>query len=172
MLQGSRIPDPTFDASEALYLRCLRDYVHGDRLLAAGIAFPRIPRTSLNRGKYSEPEDVLLPIYLDFGVLEIGIHQVPHAATKGDGSEVRIRVDHEPEPLNYSHSCLNVYDETSEVPRDDVSKTIKKKIRGEFARLGRVIRSPAVTAADYDADKSRRESCLAAVRAKYGAPPQ
>lgn len=85
MYQRHRQVLPDFDGREPLYLRYGReDFVEGQLALAA----IRFPKTSVNRGSLSEPEDVLFAEdgkYNGLGVVEFEVSDVPPRIAQEQG---------------------------------------------------------------------------------------
>lgn len=74
MFRRDRPADENFDRAEKLYYRCQDQHVYGQRLLPQAIRFPNF---SVNRSKYSEPEDVLIPSYQDWGISTFSVGDLP-----------------------------------------------------------------------------------------------
>lgn len=126
MLRRDRPVDDNFDLEEELYYRCQARHVDGQRLLPEAIRFPNF---SVNRSKYSEPEDVLIPSYQDWGIATFRVRDLPEPESTDEKTEYEWRVVHDPLEDNYAHSEIRtfkngVYSETLKV-----STTIKKKFR-------------------------------------------
>ncbi len=66
MYRRGRPVDSHFEPTEKLYRHCQGDHIVGDRVLPQAF---RAPDFSVNRGKYSQPEDVLMPSYERWGVV-------------------------------------------------------------------------------------------------------
>ena len=94
MYRRGRPVDPLFEPSENLYRRCQADQIVGGRILPQAF---RSPDFSVNRGKYSEPEDVLIPSYERWGsIASFQVKDVPSRISSGGGTEFDFRVDHVP----------------------------------------------------------------------------
>ena len=95
---------PQFEPGEHLYRRY--DPLHhrrGDRLLPAALqSFP----LSVNRGRFSQPEDVLFPDNFGWGIASFKVMDVPEwlAPESGEPDRYDFRVTHAPEEDNYAHS--------------------------------------------------------------------
>ncbi len=145
MLQGDRSVDNNFESNELLYRRFCPDEVLGDRLAPDSIKFPD---WSVNRQKFSEPEDVKFPsgsdtAYLCCGVVEFRVGDIP---SKVDEEGIfTFRVEHKPELDNYSHSELVTYKNGvsgKETKNFNVSKTIKKRFRTILSDRTKIISQP------------------------------
>ena len=126
MFRRNRPIDENFDLEEELYYRCQAQHVDEQRLLPGAIRFPNF---SVNRSKYSEPEDVLIPSYQDWGIATFRVGNLPEPELTDDTTEYEWRVVHDPLEDNYAHSEVrtfknSVYSENLKVP-----STIKKKFR-------------------------------------------
>lgn len=143
MYQRERSPNQTFDQEEPLYWRLttesLRSLGH-----ESGIAF-RAPNFSVNRGKYSEPNWVLLPSYTDQGIVRLLVKDVPTKEISPPESRYRYAcaVVHDPLPENYSHSEVRWlkngrYDKDADIPR-----TVKKKVRQQLSQRAVVLKKPS-----------------------------
>ena len=105
MYRRGRPVDPLFEPSENLYRRCQADQIVG-RILPQAF---RSPSFSVNRGKYSEPQDVLIPSYERWGVAGFQVKDVPSRIVSSGGTQFEFRIDHIPEEDNYSHSEVRTY---------------------------------------------------------------
>lgn len=110
MFQRSRPPVASFSADEHLYIRYLAVSWIDGRLSHTGInAFPnKVEQTSVNRGSFSEPEDVLFSEdgkYAKHGVLRFQVSEIP-SPVAGEPSSLVFEFwpKHVPLELNYSHS--------------------------------------------------------------------
>ena len=120
---------PDFDGEESLFLRYGReDFVHG-QLLPGCIRFPK---TSVNRGSLSEPEDVLFADdgrFNGLGVVQLRVSDIPPRITQEQGPAYDFFMRHVPEADNYSHSEIW----SDQVPRTGdyraPSRTVKLKFR-------------------------------------------
>jgi len=107
MFRRGRPEDQEFGREEFLYRRYLSDHWIDGHFSDLGFKFPR---QSLNRQKYSEPEDVLLSDegtnYEGYGVLEFLVCDIP-PALQAPGTRVFVFFPkHVPRELNYAHSEL------------------------------------------------------------------
>jgi hypothetical protein len=141
MYRSGRSLDQVFDESELLYNRCLAEHIEEERLLATAIRFPD---WSVNRAKYSEPEDVLIPDYLDWGIAAFEVGNVPKSLTSPAPGNVKydFRVAHDPVEDNYSHSEVRTYKDEHHEKKLDVNKTVKKLFRQILSEKTVIIRKP------------------------------
>lgn len=118
-------------------LPCVKE----QRLLPTGIKFPD---WSVNRSKYSEPDDVLIPSYLDWGIAEFQVESVPKKMESPGNVVFEFKVEHDPVDDNYSHSEVRTYKEGTHHKNIDVNKTVKKQFRQMLSDRTRLIRSPKI----------------------------
>lgn len=96
---------PDFDAVELLYLRYSREHLLQGQLTPDAIRSQL--RQSVNRGGFSEPEDVLFSatgVYDGLGVVEFQVRDIPPRVEQPAGPPYIFFMSHEPEEDNYSHS--------------------------------------------------------------------
>lgn len=137
MFRRGRAEDPVFEPTEPLYKRFSpAEFVPGSSISV------RFPEFSVNRGKYSEPEWVLLPQWLDYGIVVFLVRDVPAEMTSEGGVRYTFIVAHAPLEDNYAHSEIRALKEGRHVPRLDVPKTLKKKFRQILAERWRIYRQP------------------------------
>jgi hypothetical protein len=131
MYRNGRPEDQVFDGAELLYRRYLQEHLIDGKFSSVGFSFEGTG-PSVNRQKYSDPEDVLfLPdgTFCDeYGVLEFAVWQVP-ARIEGERSVYVFSPKHVPEDLNYAHS--EVWCDTEEHTGRCVrpTKAVRKKLR-------------------------------------------
>ena len=129
MYQRDRPVLHDFDGPELLYLRYGReDFVDG-QLAPGGIHFPK---TSVNRGNLSQPEDVLFTEdgkYNGLGVVEFKVLDIPPKITQDQGPPYVFFMRHVPETDNYSHSEIWSDQEPQTGEYRVPSKTVKLKFR-------------------------------------------
>jgi len=114
MWRDNRDIDPEFPADEDLYFRFGPAHVSGEIPFPPLIAL-HFPKASVNRSRYSNPIDVLIPdpdvprdFYIDYRVAAIAVSAVPHVIA-GTTGEFVTRVVHDPREWNYSHSEVQTY---------------------------------------------------------------
>jgi hypothetical protein len=129
MYQRDRQVVPDFDGGEFLYLRYGReDFVEG-QLAPGGIRFPK---TSVNRGSLSQPEDVLFAEdgkYNGLGVVEFKVSDIPPRIAQEQGPTYLFFMRHDPHTDNYSHSEIWSDQATHTGDYREPSKTVKLKFR-------------------------------------------
>jgi hypothetical protein len=153
MFQGQRSIENNFGSDELLYRRFCPDEVLGDRLAPDSIKFPD---WSVNRQKYSQPEDVQFPsgsalVYLCCGVAGFSVSDIP---SKIDPQGVyTFVIEHKPELDNYAHSELVTYKNGragKEIPNFKIGKNksekeIKKTFRTMLSDKTKIIVQPNPT---------------------------
>lgn len=126
LLRRGRAPDPDFLPLERLFRRIPSD----DAPLETVITF-RDGSFSVNREKYSLPEDVILG-YPGFRVFAFRVQDIPPSLDEGDRA-FTFRVEHVPEEDNYAHSEVRTYcggERFSKKP----PKTVRAKFRLQLAK--------------------------------------
>jgi hypothetical protein len=143
MLRNGRGEDQVFSQDELLYRRCISDHLHDNRIVDASFNFPG---TSVNRSKYSQPEDALLSDDGQFagcGVLEFAVESIPAQIEDGEGVRFVCFPKHVPQDDNYSHSEIWCEREEHRGVLANPSSATKKKFRAMLSQHVRV-RIPAV----------------------------
>lgn len=132
MYRCGRAIDPIFDEEEILYVRCLSDDVQGERLNPAAIKFPD---WSVNRSKYSEPEDVLIPNYQEYGVAAFKVKNIPKTLSSPAPGNIlsEFKIEHVPEEDNYAHSEVRTY-KNGHHDRS-IGKKLNSQVKKEFRQL-------------------------------------
>lgn len=138
MLRNGRPVDPVFATEELLFRRYIKEHWDNNRIVDAHFSFPK---PSVNREKYSEPQDVLYSDdgqYNDWGVLEFSVNQVPKQLSDGEGRIYVFFPSHVPEEENYSHS--EIWCERNAAPGQEAnpSSTVKKKFRALLSQQAKV----------------------------------
>ncbi len=139
MYREGRPVDPRFEPSEKLYRRCRADHIVGGRILPQEF---RSPDFSVNRGKYSEPEDALIPPYQRCVISSFQVKDVPSRILSSGGAEFDFRVAHDPEEDNYSHSEVRTYKNGRFDPKLKVARTVKKEFRQRLSDRAIVLKPP------------------------------
>ena len=109
MYRRGRPVDQEFEPSEQLYRRYKREHWVDNHFSNTGLRFPDESGPSVNRGKYSEPEDVLFSPSGEFnrwGVLKFRVADIPGPIEDGAGCLYLFSARHVPEDDNYAHSEL------------------------------------------------------------------
>jgi len=140
MYRNDRPVDPHFASEEFLYRRCRQADVHGERLLPYAIRF--YPDWSVNRSKYSEPEDVLYPSYLDWGVASFQVQDIPPHMVSGGGILFEFKAEHVPEDDNYAHSEVRTFKNGVHERKAELPNLIKKEFRQLLSERARVVTPP------------------------------
>ena len=99
----------TFPPAELLYIRYLGLHWVDGQLDHTAIPFPRVKKTSVNRGSLSEPEDVLFSetnAYAHWGVLRFFVNEIPTLVETLGAPTYLFWTKHVPLELNYSHTEL------------------------------------------------------------------
>ena len=125
MYRRGRAVKPEFSPRELLYFRYGVDEFLAGELLPAAIRLPQ----SVNRGEFSQPEDVLFHPegkYNGLGVIEFRVEEIPPTSEPGAGIPCKFFMKHLPEEDNYSHS---------EIWADQVPET------GRFWKPGRTAKA-------------------------------
>jgi len=129
MYQRHRPVLPDFDGGEPLYLRYGReDFVEG-QLAPAAIRFPK---TSVNRGSLSEPEDALFAEdgkYNGMGVVQFEVSDIPDRIVQEQGPTYVFFMRQVPHSDNYSHSEIWSDHAIQTGNYREPSKTVKLKFR-------------------------------------------
>lgn len=142
--RNGREVDQSFDPEESLFRRFPKaGLLHGKPVALTTISFAADSGISVNRSKYSEPQDVLEPdccngVYRpECVVLDIHNCELPQeiAATDNTGRVFRFRMVHRPGDTCFAHSEVwcnqqgDVHQAYEEPP-----KHVKNLFRGEVAR--------------------------------------
>lgn len=149
MFRGERLPDPQFERSEPIYIRCPSNHLQrtngGRRLLPT---FIRASGYSVNRGKYSLCFDVLLPgaqhgslEWLYWGVASLQVRDVP-SQLQPSTTPTAFRVEHVPDDDNYAHSEIRAYKSERQVADNRVAKMVKKALRQIISDRARILLLP------------------------------
>lgn len=138
LLRRNRDVDPHFSPDERLFRRIApRDAPDGnlnESLLPS-------PDFSVNRSKYSEPDDVLLG-WPAFGIFSFRVDDIPIEVVAADGRRFRFGAEHAPEDLNYSHSEVCTYSSGSRMKEKKPPGQVRTQFRLELFARGRVLRRP------------------------------
>lgn len=105
MYRRDREVVPDFAGSELLYLRYSIQHFLRGMLAPDGIRAQL--KQSVNRGRFSEPEDALFSETGDYnglGVVEFRVSDIPPRVDQPQGPTFVFFMSHQPEEENYSHS--------------------------------------------------------------------
>ncbi len=142
MLRQGRPVDSTFQPEEKLYRRCISDHVLKKRVLPEAFRFPDF---SVNRGKYSEPEDVLVSSagnFGDYAIVVFRVDAIPVRLPSPGRIEYEFRVYHDPQDENYAHSEVRTLKNGVHSRTLDVNKTVKKTFRQMLSDRAEVLKLP------------------------------
>ena len=130
-----------FSPEENLFLRCEKHQVEGLNLIPATcFSFPVF---SVNRGKFSEPGDVLLPKYLNWGIAKFQVQDISLKISSNEKTEYTFHAVHVPEEENYSHSEVGTNINGKYNKRRKIqSQKVKKEFRMHLAQRALVIQQP------------------------------
>jgi hypothetical protein len=137
MLRHGRTEDPNFSPSELMYRRYVLDDFEGENFKPARFSFP----PSLNRERYSEPEDVVFSETGQFdehGVLECEVEKLSLAVRDDREMDYSFVPVHRPEDSNYSHSEIWADCTQTQVRTDSPPRIARKKYRTIISKLVRV----------------------------------
>lgn len=104
MRRNGRPDDQTFEATEKLFRRYTRAHYFNGQVSNTGISFDSAP--SVNREKYSQPQDVIFDEaeeFANWGVLSFRVSDLPTAFPLED-PQYGFSPKHVPMENNYSHS--------------------------------------------------------------------
>jgi hypothetical protein len=139
MYRRGRPVVPDFDADEELYRRCLNEHADSGHLLPAAIGFRN---WSVNRQRFSEPGDVLIPDWPDWGVAAFQVSHVLPAMQLPGGPQYTFRAEHVPDEDNYAHSEIRTYKDGVPPPKPEPPQEIKKKFRQLISDGSRIVIPP------------------------------
>jgi hypothetical protein len=155
MYRGTRGIDNVFTADERLFMRCEREWLAeappdpGETQVRLCIrpAYIRSTGQSVNRQKYSEFYDVLLPgqtpasaRWLYFGVSCLFVSEVPGEIRNAADAAFQFRPEHAPDTDNYGHCELRAF--RGQQAAKNVSNTVAKEFRAMLSDRIRVILLP------------------------------
>jgi len=148
LLRNGRPVDPVFDLAEQLYHRCTAGSTLEDpqqpglfRLKPSSL---RCPDFSVNRQKYSQPEDVLLPSYQEMGVAAFAVGDVPSSIISPGGVVLEFRVEHVPLEENYAHAEVRSYKDSARILESSkVPDRVKSEFRQRLSEKSVVIIDPS-----------------------------
>lgn len=136
------IIDNEFDPEEWLYLRIRPEgFAHFLKAGVLNLHEMQFPDMSVNRGKYSKPEDVLGP-RPEYGVAAFQVRDIPGPIVD-EGREYTFRVEHDPREGNYSHSEVRSFRDGARMKPEEPNRTVRQTFRATLALTAKVIRKPA-----------------------------
>ncbi len=140
LLRGGRPVDPVFGPEERLYRRLrVLDIDSEGRIEPTSLESPDF---SVNRGKYSEPADVILSDS-SHGIASFTVADVPESVLSAEEVEFRFPVEHDPLDSNYSHSEVRSYKGGRRLgPRKKPPKAIKTLFRLSLVPRLEILKNP------------------------------
>lgn len=149
---NGRFADPTFEPTELLYIRFEKH--ENDRVLHSQLGYPGTDGMSLNRGRYSEPEDVLWPNWATLGVAEVAVARLPSTELSGSDEEFGLEPRHTPwtePPENYAHTSYVTYRARDSaklpLPKKKVPNRVKTQVRAALSERLTIHKWPGPPAA-------------------------
>jgi hypothetical protein len=139
MYRAGRPADPHFEPDERLFHRCLKVHLEFGRVLPAAF---RSPDFSVNRSKYSEPVDVLVPVYRRWGIACFEVAVIPSEMSSPGGVSYQFQVDHIPEEDNYAHSEVRTYKSGKHSRKLKVHDVVKKQFRQILSDSAILLKDP------------------------------
>jgi hypothetical protein len=138
--RAPRLPDNEFEPSERLFRRFSPlSYSEGELAVDA----IRFPDMSVNREKYSKPEQVLEPAWPTWGILAFEVEEVPSPICSDDGDTYEFRVQHVPTWDNDAHSEVRCYHGDQHVSKGKrIPATVKQQFRMLLLRAIVILRKP------------------------------
>lgn len=149
---NNREPVDHFEPNESLYFRFNQEQFSEQNSLP--VAAIRFPDFSVNRGEFSEPSDVLIPHWLDWGVAEFKVQAIPsplHPEDERDQREFHFIVKHDPispqhryfnEPTqgfeNYAHSEIRTFVDNAHLTKEP-PPFIRKQFRMRLRNVTTII---------------------------------
>ncbi len=144
----NRSIDSNFDPNEKLYRRFPSHWFNREQNRVLPPAFS-LPNCSVNREKYSQPQDVLLhrascPTHncLNWGVASFQVNDIPPHISSSEGN-YNLGVVHDPCEYNYSHSEIRAYHHGQDNETTNIKNIIKKKFRTALSQKARAIIFPS-----------------------------
>lgn len=143
-----RTPEPEFDDAELLYHRVKRLAQDGVHPLPKDIGYPGSDGMSVNRGRFSKPEDVLWPHHSTWNAVEVSCGEVRGVEeVSGDDRTFGLDAKHSPvqadqtrdEPENYAHSLVITLQGDSfqhEPPTDSVRRRVRNRLAALLRSCG------------------------------------
>jgi len=140
-----RPADSEIPPDEWLYHRVRHQKVDGDRVLPAAV---RLPSCSVNRAKYSDPEDVIVPQRPECnGVAEVQAGNMPEPITRPQGPSFHFQTADCPREGNDAHAEIRLRRGADPYsPRLKIPSTIKSRARSLLAAKFRVSIDPTAPA--------------------------
>jgi len=131
------LPDPEFEASERLFRRLHPDHFVGGVITDAFLPFPSF---SVNREKYSHPQEVLRE-HPRYGIAAFAVGDIPERLDADPGQIYRFGVEHVPLPDNYAHSEVHSFRDGAKA---EPPRIVRKKFRDLLRRQTVVLKEPSI----------------------------
>ena len=134
MYRRGRAEDSEFRPEELLFRRYMKEHWVEGQFTPAGFKFPK---QSVNREKYSEPEDVLFAEEASFegwGVLQFSVSDIPPRLFANEVLAFIFFPKHVPEEDNYAHSEIWCDQEERTGEYVEPSKKFKKLFRSKLSQ--------------------------------------
>jgi len=144
LLRKGRPPCQHFEPDEQLFHRIQKQHILDEGgVVSLGV---RSRCFSVNRGRFSEPEDVLLPCHHDHGICAFTVADVPKGPCRPTPSPYTYTFDvvHEPEEENYAHSEVRAFRDGEYHARLHVPRLVNKRFRMLLGQRMVVVRQPLV----------------------------
>ncbi len=139
LLSKGRPVDPVFDPEEYLYRRLRALDIDPDgRIEPTSLESPDF---SVNRSKYCEPEDVILP-HPSCGIASFTVVDIPESFRSVENIEYRFSIEHDPLEDNYAHSEIRSYKDGQRLAPKKPPKSIRTRFRLALASRMDILRSP------------------------------
>lgn len=134
-----------FDLKERLFRRFESTHLVDGEIYPASIP---VLDLSVNRELFSRPEDILRPNYLDWGVYAFMVEDIPSPIVTNENTKnetiYTFRIEHAPDPDNYSHSEVRTYKNERRARKKISSKAVKMKFRFKLREKIRILQDPRV----------------------------
>lgn len=126
-------------------MRCRRAGLDQEHLSPHAVRFPDF---SVNRQKYSAPEDVLLPDYANWGIIKFTVADVPASVpaeviASAEGADYTFAVVHDPLEQNYAHA--EVRTSRNQIYRKNLKikhQGVKRWFRVRISQATQLVRKP------------------------------
>jgi hypothetical protein len=146
LLCNGRDPDQGFSPTEKLYFRIPPLNADAEPYTELeGDAIQSIP-FSVNREKYSNPEDVIALHSIEWGIGFFRVQDIPPQLVTETGIRFDFRVVHVPlndeSGNNYAHSEVRAFRDGDEVSNRDIGSTIKAALRLVLCARGKLFKRP------------------------------
>jgi hypothetical protein len=138
LLRNGRPEDQTFAADELLFRRYIQEHFYNNKIVDASFSFPG---PSVNREKFSQPEDALFSeegLFEGWGILEFPVRSVTVRLEDGQGIGFVFFPKHAPLDDNYSHTEIACEREQHRGVLANPSSVTKKRFRAMLSQRVRV----------------------------------